>query len=43
MSVGVLHQELSAQLAEPGQLAVLVDLGLDVHQLLLTGAEPHGP
>ena len=43
MSVGVLHQELGAQRAELGQLAVLVDLGLDDHQLLLARAEPHGP
>ena len=41
--INVLHKELSAQLVELGQLAVLVDLGLDVHQLLLAGAEPHGP
>ena len=43
VNVGVLNQEHGAQLAELGQLAVLVDLGLDVHQLLLAGAEPHGP
>ena len=46
MSVGILHQELGSQLAELGQLdlpgSVLVDLGQDVHQLLLAGAEPHG-
>ena len=40
MSVRVHHQELGAQLAELGQLAVLVDLGQDVHQLLLAGANP---
>ena len=44
--VGVLHQELRAQLAELVRLdlpeSVLVDLGQDVHQLLLAGAEPHG-
>ena len=43
VDVGVLNQELGAQLAELGQLAVLVDLGRDVHQLLLARAEPHGP
>ena len=46
VDVGVLHQELGAQLAELGELdlpgAVLVDLGQDVHQLLLAGPEPHG-
>ena len=46
VDVGVLHQELGAELAELGKLdlagAVLVDLGQDVHQLLLAGPEPHG-
>ena len=46
LGVGVLHQELGAQLAELGELdlpgTVLVDLGQDVHQLLLAGPEPHG-
>ena len=47
VDVGVLNQELGAQLAELVRLdlpeSVLVDLGQDVHQLLLAGAEPHGP
>ena len=34
--INVLHQELSAQLVELGQLAVLVDLGQDIRQLSLT-------
>ena len=46
VDVGVLHQELGAELAELTELdlagAVLVDLGQDVHQLLLAGPEPHG-
>ncbi len=44
--VGLLHQELGAQLAELPELnlagSILVDLLQDLLQLLLGGAEAHG-